>query len=211
MGTATFLQTRYAVLWLGLLALIAYAAWQFLFVGQQPAVLGPVPANQVKAEAVASPEDLSQKLEKPAEPMEAFLDEARFSLTSPDGQTQLEVRARKAEKKGKSYGLKLGSLEFTRDKRLQLRLKITDANYNVENGVAHVVGSMQGTLPESGQSFSAERLRWDERTNVVSADVVRYEADRFEISGSSMQIALDTGRVQFSGPVTAVVQGALKT
>jgi hypothetical protein len=210
MGTASFLQTRYAVFWLVLLALLGYAAWHFVFVARQPDQLGPVPVGQVKAESIASPESIGKTLEKPPEPFEAQLDEARFSLTSPDGQTSLEVRAREAEKKGTSYALKLGSLNFTQDKRSLLQLSITDANYNVENGIAHVVGSMQGKLPVSGQSFSAERLRWNEKTNVVNADEVRYTADRFEVSGQSMQIELDTGRVQFTGPVTALVEGALK-
>jgi lipopolysaccharide export system protein LptC len=211
MGTASFLQTRYAMLWLGLLALIAYGTWHFVFVAKQPVALGPVSAVDVKTEAVQAPEDAAKKIEKPLEPMRAFLDQVRFSLTSPDGQTQLEVRARQAQKRENSYSLKRGSLEFTQDKQLQLEITITDATYNVENGVARVVGSMDGRLPVSGQTFTAQHLRWDETTNIVTADVVKYSADRFEVTGESMRIELSTGRVQFSGPVNAIVQGALKT
>jgi len=72
-----------------------------------------------------------------------------------------------------------------------------------------VEGSMHGELIGTGQSFDAKRLRWDEKTNVIQAEAVRYFSDRIKVDGETMRIALPAGVVDFGGPVTSTIEAEM--
>jgi len=146
-------------------------------------------------------------VQPPPEPAKAYLEHGHFSLSSPDGQTQFDVRFEHANKNGDSYDLDQGTLRFANGGETQLSLSITDANYNVTNGVVYVVGSMEGKLASTGHHFSARRLSWNEASNAVTAEAVHYSGDRIDVQGQTMRVQLPAGVVEFSGPITATVAG----
>jgi hypothetical protein len=258
-GTWSFLRSRYFALWLLALAALGLGVYWVVFRARPPAALGPVNPQAVKTEAVDSPADLPPAPKRP-EPQDAELSHAQFSIASSDGQTVMDVQARQAEKHGKRYTLKEGTINFRNGDSVQVRLTITDATYEIFPGdtpaldqatgqplppppaaapgqagtgaaaspiggkppaaappatvpsndaYATVEGSMHGELVGTGQSFDAQRLRWDEKTNVIQAEAVRYYGPRIHVDGETMRIALPSGAVDFTGPVTSTINADL--
>jgi len=205
---------------------VGAGVWWVLFVLRPPASLGRVEPASVKPDAISSTADLPKPTEHP-EPTDAELSHAELSLTSSDGKTVMEVQAKQAEKHGRRFSLKQGTISFRNGDSQQLVLTITDATYEIFPGdtprvdtgpspsgkattasndaYATIEGSMHGELVGTGQSFDAKLLRWDEKANVIQAEAVTYYSSRIQVNGQSMRIALPTGTVDFIGPVTSTI------
>jgi hypothetical protein len=181
-----------------------------VFQARPPASLGPVRPEEVKTEALGATEtEQSAQVQKRPEPVKAYLDQAELSVASPDGSTRLDVQAQQAEKDGDHYRLKVGRISIHSETVDHLQLAVTDGTYIEEPGSAYIEGTMSGQIMGTDQRFLAERLRWDEKTNIVHAEAVSLSTDALVVRGERMRILLPSGVVEFEGPVTASVAGAL--
>lgn len=205
MGTAGFLRSAYAVIWLLLLLGLGGGMWWMVFKAQPPAALGPVKPEEVKTEALGAAETEPATAEKRPEPARAYLEQAELSVASPDGSLRLDVRATEAHKEGSRYRLKQGLISFRSENADQLELTISDGTYLLEAGVAYIEGSLSGRVLGTNQQFEAQRLRWNQMSNAVLAEAVRLRGDNFAVAGERMRIQLPQGLIEFDGPVTATL------
>lgn len=159
------------------------------------------PEAMQKSEFSDSPQE--QSVDEQARGLKVGLDEAQITLSSGDGQLKMRMWATKGEKEGATYKVKDGVLQFALENKDTLILKVSDAEYRVEQDIAYVKGTLTGYLVGSQQFFSAAELAWDQQGKAVTAKKVTYTGPHAVVSGEEMQVDLATGEVHFKGPVEA--------
>ena len=138
-------------------------------------------------------------------PEEVEISGAEFVIKSADGSLVMKVWADEALKNESRYSVREGVLQFVMDQRNTLLLKVSNASFSDESGIARVSGTIVGNIVGSEQFFSAENLTWDQSTEQVSASAVSFVGPSLEVMGERMVIELATGEVRFEGTVTAGV------
>ncbi|MCH7472336.1 hypothetical protein IIA79_05225 [bacterium] len=194
---------RYA--WAVLVVLFGLSVWWVLFKMETGPVFSDVDPSEVKKSTRSSESQEAQAIAERVEPLNMELSKAEFSLSSADGFLIMRVWADKAVKEGGHYTIDQGVMQFALEDRNRLLLKVADATYRVESGVARVTGTLEGYIETGGQYFEAKEVTWDQGTKLVSATTVRYVGPHIEVTGERMSIDLATGIVTFDGPVEASI------
>lgn len=195
----------YLLIWGAVLAAFASLLWLAVYVWLQGAEFTTVKPEEVQSTAVPESTRKEPSIEEQAGPLKVGVSEAQLSLSSGDGQLKMRVWADQALKEGGQFSIDEGALQFTLQDHNTLLLRVSDADYRQESGVAHVSGTLIGSIEGTGQYFLAESLSWDQAQLYVTAEKVRYIGPHVDVTGEKMQIDLATGEVSFLGPV----EGAL--
>ena len=164
-----------------------------------------VKPEEVQSTAVPAPNPPKQSIGESAGPLKMDVNQAELSLSSGDGALKMRLWAAKANKLGDYFKIDEGTLQFTMKDRNTLLLKVSDAEYRRERGVATVSGTLIGSIVGTGQYFSADKLSWDQAGHTVSTETVRYVGPHVDVTGQKMRIDMDTGIVTFEGPVEAAI------
>lgn len=144
-----------------------------------------------------------QSVDEQARGLKVGLEEAQITLSSGDGKLKMRMWATDGQKDGATYRVNDGVLLFALENQDSLILKVSDAEYRVEQDIAYVKGTLTGYLVGSQQFFSAAELAWDQQDKSVTARKVTYTGPHVEVSGEEMQVDMATGEVRFRGPVDA--------
>jgi hypothetical protein len=195
----------YRLFWLAAVLLFAAAIWWLLMRVTATPPFTAVSPEDVQSTEVAEQNPPEPSIEKLAGPLSIDVEQAELSLSSADGQLKMRVWADSARKKGDLYELNEGALQFSLKDRSTLLLRVSDAQYRYEAGVAYVSGTLVGSIIGTEQYFSAEKLSWDQVQSTVTAETVRYAGPHVEVTGTKMIIDLVTGKIRFDGQVQAAI------
>jgi hypothetical protein len=195
----------YWLSWAAVLLSFGLAVWWVLAVWLHGPRFTEVKPEEVRSTAVPAPNPESQSIGDTSGPLKMNVKQAELSLSSGDGALKMRLWAAEAGKQGDYYNIDEGTLEFTMKDRNTLLLRVTDAEYRRERGVATVSGTLVGSIEGTGQYFSAERLSWDQAGHTVTTETVRYVGPHVDVTGQQMRIDMNTGTVTFEGPVEAAI------
>jgi hypothetical protein len=195
----------YRLAWLAVLVAFGLLLWLILARWTAWPLFTEVDPSEVRSSEAEEETQQQPSIEKLAGPLTIEVEQAELSLSSTDGELKMRVWADQARKEGDRYQLDEGALQFSLKDRNTLLLRVTDAEYRLEAGVAHVSGTLIGSIVGTEQYFSAERLSWNQVEGTVNAEIVRYIGPHCEVTGAAMQIDLASGQIKFNGPVQAAI------
>jgi hypothetical protein len=189
--------TGYAVAWTGLAAGFVVGLWLLLtrLPAEQlrPGELEPLTRVPNERSGPTIDDELSAT--------DLTLGDAELTVSSSDGKLRMRVLIHTGRKERGLYTIEEGALQFSLGDKETLLLRLNNATYQREAGVARVRGTLVGYIAEGGQYFKAEELAWDRSSSSVTTEEVRYVGPSLEVTGERMRVNLETGVVKFEGPV----------
>lgn len=198
----------YRLLWVGMILLFGGAIWWFSLGSPDarsqadrfdPSQIKRLPEDKPAEEEV---KDLAESFEDTA-PKDILVDNADFTITGPDGMTQMTIWVEQGTRDGGDFKLVKGTLKLQMENHSSLLLKVTDGLFSSEDGRVRVEGSITGQIYGKQQFFEARKLVWQQDTNIVQTDTVRYIGPFVDVTADSMEFDVQSGEVSFEGPVTA--------
>jgi hypothetical protein len=199
------LLSGYWLFWAAVLVAFGLAVWWVVAVWLHSPRFTEVKPEEVQSTAVPTPNPEPQNIGEAAGPLKIDVNKAELSLSSGDGELKMRLWAAKASKIEDYFTIDEGTLQFTMKDHNTLLLRVTDAEYRRNRGVATVSGTLVGSIEGTGQYFSAEKLSWDQAGHTVTTETVRYVGPHVDVTGKQMRINMDTGVVTFEGPVEAAI------
>jgi hypothetical protein len=163
----------------------------------------PVNPESVRPSDRAAPVAKEQNIEEEFRALKLSLGDAQLSLASADGKLKMRVWAESGDKEGSYYKISEGVMEFSKAEQESLIIKVSGADYRMEQGIAYVKGTLTGYVESNRQYFTAEELSWNPAKHQVTAKRVTFRSPHIEVMGEDMTVDLETGTVEFSGPVEA--------
>lgn len=203
------LLNSYRVVWI--LLILAFAGLIWWFSVRSPEAIQQAQefdSSQIKRLPADEPQDTGEE-EDPADsfqdtaPREIVVDDADFNITGADGDVEMKLWVKSGTRDGSEFKLVQGTLQFQMKNHSTLLLNVTDGLFASEEGSVRVEGSITGQIYGTDQFFEARRLVWQQDSNTVHTETVRYIGPFVDVTAQSMDFDVESGEVTFSGPVTA--------
>ncbi len=205
----TGLLNSYRVIWIMLILLFGGLIWWFALRSPEALkVASEFDASQIKRpapEQSAAQEDADAKATtfEDTAPKEIVLDNADFSITGQSGNVEMKLWVKTGTRDGNEFKLKEGTLQFQMKNHSTLLLNVTDGLFASGENSVQVEGSITGQIYGTEQFFEAKRLIWQQDSNCIQTESVRYIGPFVDVTALGMQFDVESGEVKFDGPVTA--------